>query len=853
MGKLFKFLFWLVGVVLTLLVVAVVVLPMVVDPNDYKDEIVAQVQNSTGRTFRIDGDLKLSVFPWLGLDIGGVELGNAKGFGDQPFARVKQASVRVKLMPLLEGKAEADVIILDGVALNLVRAKDGRSNWDDLGGKTDAAEQPSGGAPLAELTMGGIDISNGQILWDDRRNGQKLQVEQLNLKTGAIVAGPAEGAIQVDVEGVEIGDTRFSWQDQGKKQRLDVAQLALKTGAVSAGPKAGPAQLTIGAISIQKGEIAWEDRIQGQQVKIADLKLDSGSITPGKPVDLEGGLAFSSAKPQLQGRADLGGTVLLDDAAGKLKVDGLKLALNLNSSKPKYSGNFQLNGNLLLDQQAGWLKIGDLKASVDAKGDAIPQGSLRADLQTALAAALDGSALTLDNLKATSSDLSLSGNLKGNGLNTQAPVFSGNLKLGQFNLRKWMAALGMSVPRTADPNVLTRVAADVALSAQGKTTSFNKLALTLDDTRMTGKASLTGGAATFALNVNAIDLDRYLPPKAQGPAGGASASGQGGGSAAAGNEELFPVQTLRGLNLNGTLNIGRLVVNRLLAEDVRVKVVAKNGHVNLDQQVNRFYGGNYQGAMSLNVAGKTPLLTANTNLQGVQAEPLLKQLADEDRLSGTAQFESKVKASGNSVNSLKRSLNGNLSFLFRDGSIKGVNLAQSIRDAKAMFEGKRSSSSNEPQRTDFSVLQGTGVITNGVVRNQDLSAASPYLRVRGAGLVDLVREYVDYTIRVNIIDTSKGQGGKELEELARKKIEVPVTWKGPLASPTRTIHWQEIAFELAKERGVRELLKKGLGGASEEAAGTEAATGTEGTAAGSQSTEGQLKDAVRQGLKGLFK
>ena len=851
MGKLFKFLFWLVGVVLILAVTAIVVLPMVVDPNDYKDEIVAQVESNSGRTFRIDGDLKLSVFPWLGLDIGGVEMGNAKGFGDQPFAKVKQASVRVKLMPLLEGKAEADVIILDGVVLNLVRAKDGRSDWDDLGGKADAAEQPSGGAPLAELTMGGVDISNAQVLWDDRQNGQKLQVEQLNLKTGAINAGPADNAFQVDVESVEIGDSRFSWEDQRKKQRLDVAQLALKTGTVSAGPKAGPAQLTIGAINIQKGEIAWEDRLQGQKVKIADLKLESGSITPGKPVDLEGGLAFSSAKPQLQGRADLGGTVLLDDAAGKLKVDGLNLALNLNSSKPKYSGTFRLNGNLLVDQQSGWLKMGDLKASVDASGDAIPQGSLRADLQTALAAALDGSALSLDNLKATSSDLSLSGNLKANGLNTQTPVFSGNLKLGQFNLRKWMAALGMKVPRTADSKVLTRVAADVALSAKGKTTNFNKLALTLDDTQMTGKASLTGGAATFALNVNAIDLDRYLPPKAQGPASGAS--GKGGGSAAAGNEQLFPVKTIRGLNLNGTVNIGRLVVNRLLAEDVRVKVVAKNGHVNLDQQVNRFYGGNYRGAMSLNVAGKTPLLSADTNLQGVQAEPLLKQLADEDRLSGTAQFESRVKASGNSVNSLKKTLNGNLSFLFRDGSIKGINLAQSIRDAKALFEGKRSTSSNEPQQTDFSVLQGTGVITNGVLRNRDLSASSPYLRVKGAGLVDLVREYVDYTIRVNIIDTSKGQGGKELEELARKKIEVPVTWKGPLASPTRTIHWQEIAFELAKERGVRELLEKGLGGASEEAAGSEAATDVGGAAAGSQSPEDQLKDKLRQGLKGLLR
>ena len=114
MGKLFKILAWLLLVVVVLIGTAVVVAPLVLDPNDFKGDIITQVKERTGRDLKIEGDLKLSVFPWLGIEIGGVELGNAPGFGDQPFAAAKSAAVRVKLMPLLDKELEVDTIGIDG-------------------------------------------------------------------------------------------------------------------------------------------------------------------------------------------------------------------------------------------------------------------------------------------------------------------------------------------------------------------------------------------------------------------------------------------------------------------------------------------------------------------------------------------------------------------------------------------------------------------------------------------------------------------------------------------------------------------------------------------------------------------
>ena len=63
MGKLLKIILGLAALLVVIVVVAVIVLPMVVDPNDYKEEIAATVEKQTGRTLSIEGDLSLSVFP----------------------------------------------------------------------------------------------------------------------------------------------------------------------------------------------------------------------------------------------------------------------------------------------------------------------------------------------------------------------------------------------------------------------------------------------------------------------------------------------------------------------------------------------------------------------------------------------------------------------------------------------------------------------------------------------------------------------------------------------------------------------------------------------------------------------
>jgi len=171
------------------------------NPNDYKDDIITFVNDKTGRSLSINGDISLSLFPWIGLDLGETKISNAKGFGHQPFAKMSHLQVRAKLWPLFSQRLEADTLVLEGLTLNLAKNKQGISNWDDL---TAPASEPGKAAPatsnkkpdttatnknlLAAFALNGIKIINAQFNWHDQQQKQKVNVSDVNLSMGKLRA-----------------------------------------------------------------------------------------------------------------------------------------------------------------------------------------------------------------------------------------------------------------------------------------------------------------------------------------------------------------------------------------------------------------------------------------------------------------------------------------------------------------------------------------------------------------------------------------------------------------------------------------------------------------------------------------
>ena len=194
MSELIKIAITLVVVTVLLIVAAVIIIPFFIDPNDFKPQIAAAVKQHTTREIEIEGDLGLSVFPWLGIETGKISLSNAPGFGDSPFAQIEHAQIKVKLAPLLSKKIEISRIVVKGLTLNLAKNKNGVSNWEDLRSKPkpkpkseqEVSEKQINpisedkDSTLAGLAIGGIALNDANIIWDDRSKAQHVEISDFN-------------------------------------------------------------------------------------------------------------------------------------------------------------------------------------------------------------------------------------------------------------------------------------------------------------------------------------------------------------------------------------------------------------------------------------------------------------------------------------------------------------------------------------------------------------------------------------------------------------------------------------------------------------------------------------------------
>ncbi len=692
-----------------LVVAAAIILPLVIDPNDYKDDITAAVKEQTGRELTIEGDLKLSVFPWLGVEMGALRLSNAPGFGDQPFASLQGAEVRVMLLPLLKKKLEASTVVLNGLSLNLGKATDGRTNWDDM-------IKPS--------------------------------------------------ASEADIE-----------RKDGKEQ-------------------VGLAALAIGGVRIQDANIVWDDRQAKQRYEVADLNLTLGAIYPGEPVDFD-------------------------------------LAVKLAASEPQLDGAVKLSGVLGFSNDLKKFDVTDVVLKANARGAALPTGALDAKVTTAASVDLDQQTLTIPSLIAEVMDLTVKLNVEGKNIQGNNPSFSGKLTLDEFVPRELLKTLKVELPEMSDPTVLGKAGVAMNYAATTSSADLSSINIRFDDSALTGSLAVKDFAKQslrFDLVLDQIDLDRYLPPQKEGEVQAAPTPAE---AAAAGAGSL-PMETLRALDLAGTLRINKLKAYQLHSTDVRVTLNAKDGIVRVHPAAAKLYQGEYSGDITLNAQGKQPRIALNEKLSSVQAGPLLKDMTGEEKLLGRADISANLTATGVDPKRVQKTLNGNIAFGFHDGAIKGVNLAEMIRQAKAKLGKPVATQQSGPNQTDFSQLTGTAVINDGVVTNNDLKMLSPLLRVDGNGVVNLPAQSINYKTTIKIVDSLKGQGGKDLKDL--EGLAIPLKYKCGFADkPTSCI---SIDLEDAAKEVVKKKVKEKLGDKEDEL---------------KKKLEDKIDDKLKDQLKGLFR
>ena len=663
-----KLIKWLLGIIVVLvLIVGVGIAAMVnlVDWNDYKETIQNQVKEQTGRELEIAGDLSPSFFPWAGLSVGKIAVANAGGFGDSPFASITSADVKVKLWPLIKREINVRTVELKGVQLDLQRNADGTTNWDDL-------------------------------------------VKSATTTTTTTESGNTEVTKEVEGSGPTI------------------------------------AAIAVGGIQILDANVKWNDLMTGTDAALSNFNLTTGAIELEKPFDLN--LDFTVASNSMDLNADIKGS-----------------------------------GELMMDLEGQTYTVKGFNLTTDAKGGALPNGELVMNFGADVIANLVDQTVDVSSLNLGMLGIELNGTVNVTNLDTE-PTVTGQIGSNEFNPRELFAKLGIEAPVTADEAVLKTASLKLALAATPAAAALNDLTIKLDDTTFSGKASLPNLAATmppvrFDFNVDAIDLDRYLPPGTVAE-GDAPADTSETAAVEASDPDApieLPTEMMRQLDIDGTFSVGSVKISNLTTKDIVVPLKANGGKIALQDIQASLYEGKFDGTIGLDVSGDTPSYGVKMALVGIQADPLLADLTQKDSfLSGGGQFNTDITTSGNTVNTIKAGLNGGFGTEFSDGSINGINIGYQIRRAKAALTGKTLDEEEGSVKTDFSSLTMTGVFTNGVMNSDDLDMRSPLLRLGGAGMVDLPGENVDYTLTTLITGSAQGQGGADLESLKGVKLEVPI-------------------------------------------------------------------------------
>lgn len=207
MKVLFKIFFGL----LVLILIVIVAFALTFNPNEYKKEIITLFNENTGRQINIPGDISLSLFPWIGLELGKINISNAKGFAKKPFAEMTHLQVRAKLWPLFQQRLEADTLVIEGLSLNLAINKHGKSNWQDFlqnkkvkttTAKTTTKESAPDEAShlLAAFAINGIKINKSQFTFHDQQHNQKTSIKNIHLELGQLrpnAAIPFSGQFEI--------------------------------------------------------------------------------------------------------------------------------------------------------------------------------------------------------------------------------------------------------------------------------------------------------------------------------------------------------------------------------------------------------------------------------------------------------------------------------------------------------------------------------------------------------------------------------------------------------------------------------------------------------------------------------
>ena len=434
------------GILGVFLVVGLVALPSLIPSSVYKEAIETQLTQELARDVRVEGDVKLSVFPVIKANAGRVEIDNPDGFKAETFAEMDAMSARIKLFPLFSKRVEIASFSLKNPAINLEKLANGKTNWTF--GDAEAAPKPDAGpfkrdGRYSEIdpNIGAFSLENGTITYSDAAAGTNITIADVNV----------DFSLPSLSETVEIGG---SLTYDGTPAEID---LSLDSIRAFLDGKSAPVTL---ALETDFAEISARGQFLAGQDIVFNMDVDGNVSDMAKlaalsPKEVPYADVVSSAK--LSGNYGYNGSVLSAKGAdisaiGQSFTASFKGDATL-AETPVFDGRIELDAK---DVAALAKKLGQ-----DIKGlDLLSTVNMSADL------AGQDTGFTASNIKADLKGEGLSGTFNGAGAYGESMSAQGNFTADVASIPQLIAALEMDLPQAKAVQSLN---ASGAVDLQGET------------------------------------------------------------------------------------------------------------------------------------------------------------------------------------------------------------------------------------------------------------------------------------------------------------------------------------------------------------------------------------------------
>lgn len=843
----------LIGFVVAFLValVGIAIFLLTFDPNAYKNKLQEIVYARYERTLTIDGDIELSLFPRIGLSVQDVSLSD-RGNSDL-FASMDSARLAVAIWPLMFNRLVVDHVAVSGFQAWVVRDAEGQFNFDDLLSQRRAARLPAPDLSSPLTALAGT-VSVAQAAVTAAATGNAAAADEAGVPhaggdgTPAVQSAPPENAdLQIDIAGLTLRNGQIHLHDKKRGYVGHVTHLEVNTGRMTAD---------------QPFDLAFRGRLLGD-FPTADARFDGQALVrfntdqktysaqrvnvqvngllgdlQARSLGLRGNLAYS-AYSQMFSASGLDFSVQ-GDVLGAMPIKNFEAALAVPRLKLDRS-QAELHVEKLSLRAKGEQPEENFEFGLDAPSLSVSPDTARGEPLTAtvqlqgkderLAMVLGMSGLAGDASKLTFKELKLDGRMQqGEQLvqvNMTSPaswqVFEerGNLSAMRGDVRIEHPALPGGI---FEFPFIGSVAADLRedhiRSEVDAVMSGSKLGLRVGVKRASERPQVD-----FALQADQLDFNTLFPAAAKVvPPGSPAAEAEQQAQEAEEPAEAAPEQApadeapppaartldlsfLRDMDLSGKIDLGELKVQQVEASAFHASLRAVDGKLEIKDVRAELYDGKLAGTLTATADNDIAL---DLHAADVAVEPLLLALTGERRVAGKGSLRAKLDSKGVTMPALLAALNGTAQLQIRDGAIRGIDAAQTLRQVQDLIRSvTRGEAGSGPMNFDagtetrFSRLDTDLRFSNGQGRVSKLDLISPVVKVSHGkpASIDLVNRQIDIVVNLRV----SGSANDTRDLMALRGVTVPVRISGPFNKPSYQVQWKDIAGV-----AVREAVKSGL-------------------------------------------